>query len=261
MHHQGDVLGLGSVWGYVEGGMGRTSFAIAQAALEAGAEFASRVPVARILPGEGVQVESGELIRAPTVICKADPKRMLAMLEGSDSLPDAYRERLRRWDTDSPAYDDSVVPPGREVMSVFAQFAPYELAEGDWDSRRDEIGALLLDEIAVYAPDVRDCVDEYQVLGPPDIERRIGLTGGHIFGGQALPGQMWDRRLEAVTPVEGLYFVRRRHPPGRLGHRPQRPDRGDGSARSHAVRRPNRIGCRRWSPRRRPPPRRAQRMS
>jgi phytoene dehydrogenase-like protein len=206
MHHQGDLLGLGSVWGYVEGGMGRTSFAIAQAALEAGAEFASRVPVARILPGEGVQVESGELIRAPTVICKADPKRMMAMLEGSDSLPDAYRERLRRWDTDSPAYDDSVVPPGREVMSVFAQFAPYELAEGDWDSRRDEIGALLLDEIAVYAPDVRDCVDEYQVLGPPDIERRIGLTGGHIFQGQALPGQMWDRRLEAVTPVEGLYL-------------------------------------------------------
>ena len=104
------------------------------------------------------------------------------------------------------AYDDSVVPPGREVMSVFAQFAPYELADGDWDSRRDEIGALLLDEIAVYAPDVRDCVDEYQVLGPPDIERRIGLTGGHIFQGQALPGQMWDRRLEAVTPVEGLYL-------------------------------------------------------
>ena len=40
MHHQGDLLGLGSVWGYVEGGMGRVSFAIAQAALEAGAAIA-----------------------------------------------------------------------------------------------------------------------------------------------------------------------------------------------------------------------------
>ena len=37
------------------------------------------------------------------------------------------------------AYDDSVAPPGREVMSVFCQYAPYELADGDWDSRRDEI--------------------------------------------------------------------------------------------------------------------------
>ena len=38
MHHQGNLLGLGPVWGYVEGGMGRISFAIAQAALEAGAD-------------------------------------------------------------------------------------------------------------------------------------------------------------------------------------------------------------------------------
>ena len=37
MHHQGDLLGLGSVWGYVEGGIGPVSFAIAEAALEAGA--------------------------------------------------------------------------------------------------------------------------------------------------------------------------------------------------------------------------------
>ena len=34
MHHQGDLLGQGSIWGYVEGGMGRISFAIAQAAQE-----------------------------------------------------------------------------------------------------------------------------------------------------------------------------------------------------------------------------------
>jgi phytoene dehydrogenase-like protein len=267
MHHQGDLLGLGSVWGYVRGGMGRISFAIGQAALEAGAEIAAGVPVARILPGEGVEVESGELIRARVVVCNADPKRMLAMLDGSDAVPADYRERLESWDVSSPvmklnlalermptftaaegagiephramvtvtpgldaaqdaveacrrgepalgfaelyfqsAYDDSVVPPGKEVMSVFAQFAPYELAEGDWDSRREEIGATVLDAIAAYAPDVHDCVAELQVLGPPDIERSIGLTGGHIFQGQALPEQMWDRRLEAETPIAGLYL-------------------------------------------------------
>ena len=62
MHHQGDLLGLGSVWGYVEGGLGRVSFAIAQAALEAGATLAAGVPVAAIHPGEGVELESGERI-------------------------------------------------------------------------------------------------------------------------------------------------------------------------------------------------------
>lgn len=267
LHHQGDLLGLGSVWGYVRGGMGRISFAIAEAAREAGAVLATGVEVSRILAGEGVEIESGELIRAPVVVCNADPKRMLAMLDGSDALPADYRQRLAAWDVASPvvklnaalsriptfsaavgtgvepqramvalsfgldaaqeaagaarrgepaigfadvyfqsAYDDSVVPPGREVMSVFAQFAPYDLADGDWDSRRDEVGAAILDVVAAYAPDVRECVDELEVLGPPDIERRVGLTGGHIFQGEALPGQMWDRRLEAETPVEGLYL-------------------------------------------------------
>ncbi len=266
MHHQGDLFGFGSVWGFVEGGMGRVSFAIAQAALEAGATLAAGVPVAAIRPGEGVELESGELLRAPRVVCNADPKRMLAMLDaGSAEVPGDYRRRLEEWDVRSPvmklnvalrrlpsfsaangvephraqvsitdgvdaaqaaveaaragrpaigfcelyfqsAYDSDVAPPGRHVMSVFAQYAPYELADGDWDARRDEIADLALTAIETRAPDVRDCIEEMQVLGPPDIEARIGLTGGHIFQGQALPEQMWDRRLQAETPIDGLYL-------------------------------------------------------
>ncbi len=263
MHHQGDLLGLGSVWGYVAGGMGRVSFAIAQAAIEAGAQLATGVPVAAIEPGTGVTLESGETIRARAVVSNADPKRTLAML-GAGEIPGAYRDRLEEWDVASPvvklnaalgrlpafeaagtvephramvtissgldagqeafeasrrgeprigfaelyfqtAYDATVAPPGRHVISAFAQYAPYEI-EGGWDARRDEIANLILDAIAAYAPDIRDCVEDYQLLGPPDIEERIGLTGGNIFQGSALPAQMWDRRLEARTPVDGLYL-------------------------------------------------------
>lgn len=266
MHHQGNLQGLGSVWGYVEGGLGRVSFAIAQAAIEAGASLAAGVPVAAVRPGEGVELESGELIRAADVVCNADPKRMLGLLDaGQAELPDDYRSRLETWDVRSPvlklnvalrrfpnftaangvephkaivsitdgvdaaqaafeaarrgepaigfcelyfqsAYDDSVAPPGHEVMSVFCQYVPYVLAEGDWDSRRDEVAERALDAVAVHAPDVRDCIVEMQVMAPPDIEERIGLSGGHIFQGQVLPEQMWDRRLAARTPVEGLYL-------------------------------------------------------
>jgi phytoene dehydrogenase-like protein len=264
MHGMGEVDGHGGSWGYVEGGMGRVSFAIAEAAREAGATLAAGVPVARIVPGEGVELESGELIRARRVLSNADPKRMLGMLS-PDALPANYRARLERWEVRSPvvkvnaalsrlpaftaagsvephramvtvthgldaaqdafegakrgepaiawaelyfqtAYDDSVAPPGAQVMSAFAQYAPYELAEGDWESRRGEIGELALDLVETYAPDVRDCVVELEVLGPPDIEQRIGLTGGNIFQGETLPDQMWDRRLESRTPVEGLYL-------------------------------------------------------
>ena len=78
MHFQGDLEGQGPVWGYVRGGMGMVSFAIADAAQEAGATLAAGVPVAEILPEEGVRLEDGTLIRARTVICNADPKRALA---------------------------------------------------------------------------------------------------------------------------------------------------------------------------------------
>ena len=263
MHHQGDLLGLGSVWGYVEGGMGRVSFAIADAAIEAGAVVAAGVEVGAIRPGEGVELASGETIRARAVVANADPKRTLAMLDGT-GLPAEFRERLEAWDVRSPvvklnaaldapleftaagevrperamvtisqgldagqeafaacergeprigfaelyfqtAYDDTVAPPGKHVMSAFCQYAPYEV-EGGWDARREEVAGMVLDAIEAYAPGTRDRVLEYELLAPPDIESRIGLTGGNIFQGSALPDQMWDRRLPQRTPVDGLYL-------------------------------------------------------
>ncbi len=99
MHYQGDLEGQGPVWGYVKGGMGMISFAIADAAREAGATLATGVPVSAITPGEGVTLEDGTVIRARTVLCNADPKRALAMLT---DLPDDYRARLDAWKIRSP---------------------------------------------------------------------------------------------------------------------------------------------------------------
>ena len=56
------------------------------------------------------------------------------------------------------------------------------------------------------APDFPECLEESEVLGPPDIERRIGLTGGNIFQGEVTPDQMWEGRLPSRTPVPGLYM-------------------------------------------------------
>ncbi len=104
------------------------------------------------------------------------------------------------------AYDPSVAPAGMHAMSVFAQYVPYALAEGDWAGRREEIGDLAVAAVARFAPDVADCIVHREVLGPPDVEARIGLTGGHIFQGECLPDQMWERRFGPRTPVTGLYL-------------------------------------------------------
>ena len=37
-------------------------------------------------------------------------------------------------------------------------------------------------------------------------ERAVGLSGGHIFQGECLPDQMWDRRFSPRTPIDGLYM-------------------------------------------------------
>ena len=149
-----------------------------------------------------------------TAAGSVEPHRaMVTVTHGLDASQEAF-EAAKRGEPNvawaelyfQTAYDQSVAPPDAHVMSVFAQYAPYELADGDWDSRRDEIGQAALDLVETYAPDLRDCVIETEVLGPPDVEERIGLTGGNIFQGETLPDQMWDRRLESRTPVEGLYL-------------------------------------------------------
>jgi phytoene dehydrogenase-like protein len=89
-------------------------------------------------------------------------------------------------------------------MSVFAQYVPTRFREGDWDSRRDEVGRVVLQSIGRFCSNIPAAVTGMEVLGPPDIERRVGLTGGHIFQGEILPQYMWDRRLRARTPMKGV---------------------------------------------------------
>ena len=267
MHFQGDLEGQGPVWGYVKGGMGMVSFAIADAAQEAGAVLACGVPVAEIRPGEGVTLEDGTAIGAGVVVCNADPKRALSMLDaGAADVPAGYRERLEAWKVRSPVvkfnaalsalpewtaapgerwpaqatidvtggledaqacfeacdrgepavgfgeiyiqtgYDATPAPEGRHLLSVFGQYAPYELASGTWDERREEVARQFIDLIARFSPGFEDRLEANEVLGPPDIEARVGLTGGNIFQGEVTPDQMWTHRLTPRTPVDGLYL-------------------------------------------------------
>ncbi len=109
------------------------------------------------------------------------------------------------------AVDSTVAPPGKHTLSIFTQYFPYELAEGTWDERRDEIATHTLKRFAEYAPNVMDAVIEMQVLGPPDLEARFGLTGGHIFQGELVPEQAFDLRPVPGSrtyegPIRGLYL-------------------------------------------------------
>jgi phytoene dehydrogenase-like protein len=285
MHHQGDLLGRGPVWGYVEGGMGRVSFAIAEAAKESGAMLAAGVPVARILPGEGVEVESGELIRARVVISNADPKRTLAML-GDDAAPAAYRERIEAWRTESPvvklnaglhALPAFAAAGGEEAHRAMVSITPgLDAAQEAADAcRRGELrGALLSERLRPLGGAAGAPHDErLRTVRPIRVRgRRLGVAadggggahprrhrrlrpgcprlrrvprgagaarhraarrphrGSHLPG-RGASGANVGSPLRPPDAGRGAVPVRGGHPSGRLGDRPQRPQRRDGRDR------------------------------
>jgi phytoene dehydrogenase-like protein len=265
-HSSGRLGGMPGMWGYVKGGMGMVSFYFCDAAREAGATVVSGVPVAEIVPGEGVRLEGGEWIAARVVVSNADPVRALKMLGANADA--RWRERIEQvpiegctvklnvhlrelpnfrarpgtneahhygqinapltkdeWKAGFAAakrgelpeqlwcelyfqsvHDASVAPEGTHTMSVFAQYVPYAFQEGTWETRRDEVRTLALRSLKRFCSNMDAAVTDAQVLGPPDIEEKVGLTGGHIFQGECLPAYMWHRRLTARTPMRGFYL-------------------------------------------------------
>ena len=71
-----------------------------------------------------------------------------------------------------------------------------------------------INSIARFCSNLPDAIIDVEVLGPPDIARKVGLTGGHIFQGEILPDYMWEKRLGYCTPMEGVYLWRLHHPGG-----------------------------------------------
>lgn len=104
-------------------------------------------------------------------------------------------------------HDPSIAPPGKHVLSAFCQYVPYAWADGrSWDDHRDDVGTRVIRSIERFAPGFGALIEQVHVDGPPDIEERVGLTGGHIFHGSCLPGHMWDRRLPYRTGAPGVYL-------------------------------------------------------
>ncbi len=105
-HHMfGEVNGEQGMWGYVRGGMGRISFAMAASAEAHGAVIRTDTRVAKILvnngKAEGVRLENGEELRATTVLSNADPKRTFLQFCADADLDKGFLKRIAQFKTDS----------------------------------------------------------------------------------------------------------------------------------------------------------------
>jgi phytoene dehydrogenase-like protein len=106
--------------------------------------------------------------------------------------------------------DPGMAPPGRHVMSVFVQYAPYAVNGGWTDARREQLGDTVIDTIAEHAPNLKRAILHRQVITPADIERITGLSEGNIFQGELALQQLFFLRPAPAwaryrTPVRGFY--------------------------------------------------------
>ena len=277
-HVMGEGGGKRGVWGYVRGGMGGLTQALAAVARDLGAEIRCDAEVARILVRDGravgVALTSGDEYSAPIVASNADANVTFLRLLERSALPEAFVADVERisyasaslkinvalaelpsfralpgtepgpqhrgtihicpdQDYIERAFDDAkygrpseqpvlectipsvvdptVAPPGRHLMSIFVQYAPYELRDGSWDDERETFADRCFDLLDEYAPNFKRAVLDRQVLTPVDLERVFNLTGGNIFQGAMTPGQLFAFRpvpgyARYRTPVRGLYL-------------------------------------------------------
>ena len=106
--------------------------------------------------------------------------------------------------------DKKLAPEGTHVFSMFTQWVP-----DDWNTEphRDELDAYakrIFDLYDELAPNFKDSIIDYQVIGPYDMEQELGLIGGNIFHGELTVDQLFHMRpspgyADYRTPIVGLY--------------------------------------------------------
>lgn len=287
LHHvMGEAGGARGIWGYVAGGMGGLTDAIAESCVQLGVHIQRDAQVKRIVMNQGrasgVVLADGKQIDATFVASSVDAHWTFEKFLEPTELPEWFRRQVARIDYSSAsakvnvalselpkfqcadrndgdlhlrgtihigpsldylerAYDDAkygrpsaepileitlpstvdstLAPPGQHVMSMFVQYAPYRLAEGDWDSVKEKFADRCIEALSQYAPNIKGSILHRQILSPLDLERTFGLTGGNIFQGAMSLHQLFFMRpvlgwSDHRTPLKGLYLCGSASHPG-----------------------------------------------
>ena len=115
------------------------------------------------------------------------------------------------WGLTPSVTDPTLAPPGKHVMSLNINHAPYDLSEGDWAVERDRFGEHCINVLSEYISNLKDIIIDYRFWSPRDIEDELGLVGANITHGDMLPATMFSMRPLAGwsdyrTPIRGLYL-------------------------------------------------------
>ncbi len=136
-----------------------------------------RLPSFKCLPGDGLHLK-GDITFAPSI----------DFLERAydDAKYGAFSRRPFMNIVFPSLTDPSVAPPGKHVMSIFVQYAPYQLKEGadKWPQQREAFGDAVCNMVEELAPGFKESILHRHVLTPWDLEQTYGLSEGNIFHGE-----------------------------------------------------------------------------
>ncbi|MFQ5873686.1 MAG: phytoene desaturase family protein [Dehalococcoidia bacterium] len=145
-----------------------------------------------------------------------DPRRVaeIKICPSVDYCQQSWHDALKGQQTSCPVmdiqipslYDPSLAPPGYHVFSCWMQYYPTNLSEGSWETEGKKVGEQAIDILTEYAPNFRDCLMDWTVQTPKDIETREGMTDGNIVHIDHVSAHMLSRRMPYRSPIERLYL-------------------------------------------------------
>ena len=107
-------------------------------------------------------------------------------------------------------HDPSLAPEGKHILTIDVNSQPYRVREG-WDAIKERRADQVVSQLERSFPGLSGSILHRQVLSPLDLERLLGITGGHALHGEMTPDQLLFMRpvrgwANYRTPVRGLYL-------------------------------------------------------
>src|SRR5689334_590133 len=107
--------------------------------------------------------------------------------------------------------DDSLAPAGLHTMTLGIQQLPSELTGTTWAAEKEKWADLVLEDLFVYAPNLREHILDRVVITPDDLDHEYLITDGNIFHGSMMLDQLFGARplpelANYRTPVRNYYL-------------------------------------------------------
>jgi phytoene dehydrogenase-like protein len=211
LHHVfGQVNGKKGAWGHAIGGMGAITQAMSKAAAERGVDIRVSSSVREIIVESGravgVVTDSGEAIRARSVVSNLNPKLLYGKLIDAAALDPDFRERISHWRCGSGTFRMNV---------ALSELPDFKALPGRAFAEHHASGIIMAPSLAYMEQAYLDAKAGgwskrpiVEMLIPSTLDDSLAPTGQHVASlfcqhvAPVLPnGASWDDHREQVADV------------------------------------------------------------